>query len=148
MKKTLRNKEVKELMKLSIDLGYDVISKKDKCELNDNVVMVNNNSIFFYYENKLVPTLKLLLRENNMKKITVDMGAVPYAVKGADMMRPGIVNIEENINKNDFVSIIDETHHKPIMIGISLFNSEEMKEMKSGKSVKNIHYIGDEIWNN
>ena len=75
------------------------------------------------------------------------MGAVPYAVKGADMMRPGITNIDDDINEGEIVSIIDENNHKSIMVGIALFNSNEMNVQKKGKSVKNIHFIGDEIWN-
>ena len=62
------------------------------------------------------------------------MGAVPYACKGVDMMRPGITDIEEGIKANDFVAIIDCTHKKNIAVGISLFDTNELKEMKYGDS--------------
>lgn len=148
MRKTLRNKEVKELIKSINDTyGCTELNKKDKVEIVDDVILVNNKSLFFYHEKRIVPTIKLLLQDNFLKKITVDMGAVPYAVKGADMMRPGVVKIDEGIEKNSIVSVIDEKHSKPIMIGLALFDSTEMSSIKTGKVVKNIHYIGDVIWN-
>ena len=74
------------------------------------------------------------------------MGAVPFLVKGADAMRPGIVEIEAGINKDDVVAIIDQNHKKPLAVGIALFNTAEMRSLASGKVIKNIHYVGDEIW--
>ena len=148
MRKTLRNKEVKELINTINDVySYTELTKKDKIEIVDNVILINNKSMFFYFEKKIVPTLKLLLQDNFLKKITVDMGAIPYAVKGADMMRPGVVKIDEDIKKSSIVSVIDEKHSKPVMVGIALFETNEMKNMNSGKVVKNIHFIVDEIWN-
>ncbi len=145
--KTLKNKEIREFSdKIQETYGIE-LSRKDKYEIKDNIVLINNEPLFFYFEKTIVPTLKIVIKDNFLKKITVDMGAVPYAAKGADMMRPGITNIEENIEKGEVISIIDETHHKPIAIGIALFSSEQMKNMKKGKVVKNIHYVGDDIWN-
>ena len=74
------------------------------------------------------------------------MGAVKFVVNGADVMRPGIVEIEEGIAKDEFVAVIDKNNKKPLAVGIALFSSEEMKGMNSGKVIKNIHYVGDELW--
>ena len=147
MKKAIKKKEVKELIKTVFE-QYDLeFSKKDKFELDDNVVLINSESKFFYYEKKLVPTLRFILKNSLLKTITVDMGAVPYAAKGVDMMRPGITEFDEEIEKNEFIVIVDETHKKPIAIGLTLFSGQEIKDMKTGKIVKNIHYVGDNIWN-
>ena len=147
MKKAIKKKEVKELIKTVFE-QYDLeFSKKDKFELDDNVVLINGESKFFYYEKKLVPTLRFILKNSLLKTITVDMGAVPYAAKGVDMMRPGITEFDEDIEKNEFIVIVDETHKKPIAIGLTLFSGQEIKDMKTGKIVKNIHYVGDNIWN-
>lgn len=147
MKKAIKKKEVKELIKTVFE-QYDLeFSKKDKFELDDNVVLINSESKFFYYEKKLVPTLRFILKNSLLKTITVDMGAVPYAAKGVDMMRPGITEFDEDIEKNEFIVIVDETHKKPIAIGLTLFSGQEIKDMKTGKIVKNIHYVGDNIWN-
>ena len=74
------------------------------------------------------------------------MGAIKFVINGADIMRPGITEIEEGIVKGDFVVIADEKNKNPLAIGIALYDSGEMKKITSGKVVKNIHYVGDEIW--
>ena len=102
--------------------------------------------MFFYYEKEIIPTLKFLLQHDALKKITVDMGAVKFIVKGADIMRPGITKIDENIQKNEIIVVVDETHNKPLAVGRVLFNSEELNSMNSGNVIKNIHYVGDETW--
>jgi len=62
-------------------------------------------------------------------------------------MAPGIVNFEGTFNKEDIVVISDERHQKPIAIAIALYGTEKAKELEHGKILKNVHYIGDELWN-
>jgi len=62
-------------------------------------------------------------------------------------MRPGITKIDENILKDDTVIIIDEKNKKALAVGIALDTSENMNNTKQGKAVKNIHWVGDKIWN-
>ena len=64
------------------------------------------------------------------------MGAIRFVSNGADIMSPGIVAADENINPGDIVLIIDETHGKPLAIGISLITGEEMVENDSGKAIE------------
>ena len=52
-----------------------------------------------------------------------------------------------DINPEDIVLIIDETHGKPLAIGISLITGEEMVKNDSGKAIETKHYVGDDIWN-
>ena len=146
MKRTqLRSKDVsKELEVFKVN-----ISKKDQVELIEDqykIILINKKSSFFYYQGKPVPTLKFLQENNILKKITVDMGAVKFVVNGADVMRPGIVEIEEGITKDEFVAVIDKNNQKPLAVGIALFDGNEMQKMTSGKVIKNIHYVGDELW--
>jgi len=146
MKRTqLRSKDIsKELESYGVE-----ISKKDQVELVENkykIILINKKPAFFYYDGKPVPTLKYLQENNVLKKITVDMGAVKFMVNGADVMRPGIVEIEEGITKDEFVAVIDKNNKKPLAVGVALFDFEEMKKMSSGKVIKNIHYVGDELW--
>jgi len=126
------------------------LSKKDRVELIETeklkLILINKEPSFFYYQGKEVPTLKFLQNHDILRKITVDMGAVKFVVNGADVMRPGIVEIEEGIAKDEFLVVIDENNKKPLSVGAALFDSEEMIKMSSGKVVKNIHYVGDEIW--
>jgi PUA domain protein len=141
--KVLNNKEIKELLGSIPNFDF---SKKDKFETENDVIFVNHKPMFFYHENRIAPTLKLLLQNNFLKKITVDMGAVRFVANGADIMRPGIKNIESGITKDEIISIVDENHSKPLAVGIALFPREEMQLMTSGKVIKNIHWVGDKIW--
>ena len=146
MKKTsLSFKEVApQLEQYSLD-----ISKKSRIELwegEQNIIAVDEKPAFFYYGEKLIPLLTVLQHTPLLKKITVDPGAIKFIVNGADIMRPGIVHIEEGIIKGGAVMVIDATHHKPLAVGMALFSAEEMQAMKNGKVIKNIHYVGDAIW--
>lgn len=129
------------------------LSKKDTVqeaidkENNIHLILVNKEPWFFYHQDILLPTLKLLLQKPDLlPKITVDMGAIKFVVNGADIMRPGITNIQDSIEQNQFVVIIDENNHKPLCVGKALLNTQEMKIQEKGKSVKNIHFVGDAIW--
>ena len=145
MKQTpLKAKEVNKLFS-----GIE-LNKKDQVVLaedeNKKLILINKEPCFFYYKDRLIPTLRLLQSKDLLKKITVDMGAIKFVVNGADIMRPGITKIEEGIEKDEAVVIVDENNQKPLAVGIALFSSEEMKITSSGKVIKNIHFVGDEIW--
>jgi len=147
MKKTLSNKELKEINNEISKYDFQ-FNKKDIITVDDKCIKLKNDVMFFYIGEELIPTIKLALKnEVSIKKITVDMGAVKFVVNGADIMRPGITNIEDEIEKDEFILIIDENNKKPLAIGKALFNSEEMKGMNFGKVIENLHYVGDEIYN-
>ena len=73
----------------------DFFSKKDKISLIDNLI-VKDSPQFFYSDGKLVPTLKLLLEQPLLKQVTVDMGAIKFVTSGADVMRPGITDLDSS----------------------------------------------------
>jgi len=128
-------------------------SKKDSIELwkdrdaNLTLYVVNGEINFFEYESWILPTLKLLQKELLLKKVVVDMGAVKFVVSGADIMRPGIVEIDSSIFKDEFVVVVDVNNGKALAIGIALFSGSEISGKGSGKVIKNIHYVGDDLWN-
>jgi len=143
----LRSKDLTEKL-----VEYNLtIDKKQRVELiDDKIILIDNEPSFFYHQNnqvnKLIPTLKYLQKNNILKTCTIDMGAVKFIINGADLMRPGIKEIDQTIKKDDIISIIDINNKKPIAIGIALFDSSEIQSMTSGKVIKNIHYVGDELW--
>ena len=147
MKKTLNNKEIRTLN--SEIEKYDFqFAKKECVERMDDLIRKDNETLFFYLHKKIIPSLKLLLQNiSGIKKVTVDMGAVKFVTNGADIMRPGIVHIEDNIEKDEPIVIIDENNKKPLAVGIALFNTEDMRNESKGKVIQNIHFVGDEIWN-
>ena len=139
----LRSKDLQELVKA---YSFDV-TKKDLVELiDDRIILVNKKPSFFYYEKKLVPTLQLLQEKELLKKVIVDMGAVKFLIGGADIMRPGVKEIDSTIEEGDFVVVLDINHKKALCVGIALVSAEQMQKQSSGKVIKNIHSIGDAIW--
>ena len=60
---------------------------------------------------------------------------------------PGIVDADDSIVEGDIVIIVEETHNKPLAMGISLISGPEMVENSEGKAIKSLHYVGDAIWN-
>jgi len=97
-----------------------------------------NNTLFF----------TLIFQEifSQIPKIVVDMGAVPYVCKGADVMAPGVKEVQGNFVENGLLLIVDERHGQPLAVGSAMFDSEELKNVQRGKTIRNIHYVGDKLW--
>jgi len=148
----LKEREVKELI---ADLQsryqgtfFDAKASVDVGTLDEFTVFLVNDSIdFMKYQDKMVITLQGVNNYRLQNKyVMVDMGAVSFITKGADVMAPGITNADESIQKDDIVWICDEKHHKPLAVGIALMTGTEMKTKSPGKAIKTIHYVGDQLW--
>jgi len=61
-------------------------------------------------------------------------------------MRPGITHIDPSIKKGDIVVIVDENHDRALAIGKAMLNADQMQETQTGKVVKNLHTIQDNVW--
>ena len=77
--------------------------------------------------------------------VMVDMGAVKFMCKGANVMRPGIKKFTE-FEKDKLVCIIEESQHKFLAVGKSIVSSSELETMEKGEVLKNLHYISDKFW--
>jgi PUA domain protein len=77
--------------------------------------------------------------------VTVDMGAVKFMCKGANLMRPGIRSFTE-FEKDKLVCIVEESQHKFLAVGKSVVSSQEVENMDKGEVLKNLHYISDKFW--
>jgi malignant T-cell-amplified sequence len=86
------------------------------------------------------PTLALL------PAVYIDQGAIKYILKGADVMRPGIVRYDPWGGKDTLVVVRDESKGRGLAIGRANVSSEEMAGMSKGISIKNIHHAGDRFW--
>lgn len=113
-----------------------------------NVVIINNDIDFFRIDVKIFFTLPAITKYHiRSHRVVVDMGAIRFITNGADVMAAGIVEADESIQNQDVVWVCDETHHKPLAIGVALRTGEQMRAEKTGKAVQNYHYVGDELWN-
>lgn len=150
MKKyALRKKELRELYSDLSALGYEREPKQIfVLEDKQKFIEIEGEIEFFYYEDALVPTIKVLNKYDlNLPEVIVDMGAVKFISKGADVMRPGIVHIAQGIKAEDFVALKDEQNRITICVARAKLSSEDMQNSSKGKVLKNIHYVGDSIWN-
>ena len=77
--------------------------------------------------------------------VVVDMGAIQFVCKGANIMRPGIKDFSD-FKKGDIVCVIEESQQKFLAVGIAEMSSDELKEAKKGEVIKNMHYISDNFW--
>jgi len=82
-----------------------------------------------------------------LPRVVVDRGAIPHICNGADVMRPGIVQVEGEFDGKSLVVVVDVDHRKPLALGVALLSSREVRRCEKGKMVKTIHYVGDKIWN-
>jgi PUA domain protein len=113
---------------------------------NMEVFFINGAPVLMRINEDFVPALVSDVVLNCLPKVIVDMGAIPKICNGADIMAPGIVSIQGSFNSGLIIAIIDEKYGKFVAVGKALVNSDELKSIKSGKAVKNLHYIGDELW--
>ena len=93
------------------------------------------------------PTLRGCLAWSPEKKwCEVDHGAIPFLLNAADCMAAGIHSACESIEEGDLIWIRDQEHGKPLAIGWATMNAADMIAAISGKAVKSIHHVGDELW--
>ncbi len=149
----LKEKETKKLL-LNFSQKFkdaeQLFGSKPSIEVNEaegaEIFIVNGKPLLARYSDTLFPTLTSEEAFPFLPRVVVDMGAVSHLCNGADVMAPGVVDIQGDFSEKDFVVIADQRHKKPLAIGIALFNSQTMKNMKQGKIVKNIHHVGDKLW--
>ena len=144
--KRLSNKEIKEVnTALRSRYGENAIVVSEDGATDEEVLYIERKPMYFQALGTWVPTLQHLLSNNFLPCVAIDRGAVPFMIKGADVMRPGIVQTDE-FSKDGIVAVVDATHRKPLCVGLALFSSSEILPMTSGKVIKNLHYVGDEVW--
>jgi PUA domain protein len=79
------------------------------------------------------------------RTVTVDAGAVSFVSDGADVMRPGIVDADEEIAVGDLVVVVEETHGKALAVGRALVDGDDLLG-DSGKVVESVHHVGDDLY--
>jgi len=151
-RKRLREKELKALSEgLSSATGVEVLALKDTVDTavgpDYELVFVNNVIEGIIVEGKPFLTVRGLLKHNVLQRyVTVDMGAVPFVTNGADVMTPGIVEVDPQVREGDMVWIRDVTHKRPLAVGRALVSAEIMAAKSPGKAIKNLHFVGDKVW--
>lgn len=150
-----RKKEIASIRE-RIASGFEnlarTVSRKEKVEVGEteeslSLILINGMPYFFEWQGRYFPHLKAILsREIEARYAVVDMGAVAHVVNGADIMRPGVVEVSRNIEKGKALVVLEESHRKPIALGISLWGYESFQRLSRGKCIKNLHHVEDKLW--
>ena len=113
--------------------------------LDDAQIITGDGIKILKVDDDYLPFLTEVEMLKKFPAVTVDMGAVKFMCKGANLMRPGIKEFTE-FKKDKLVCIVEESHHKFLAVGKALVDSSELESMKKGEIIKNIHYISDRFW--
>jgi len=144
----LRKKEAKRIAEeIKVNFGIEIGSEIDRIEIDGRgVLLVEGEPILLEYNERYYFTVYGIMKfkpERGM--VVVDEGAVKFVINGADVMKPGIIEADETIKKDEFCHVVVEKKLTPLAVGIALLDGKEMIG-KKGKAVKNIHHLNDKIW--
>lgn len=113
--------------------------------LDDAQIITGDGLKILKVDEDYLPFLSEIEMLEKFPTVTVDMGAVKFMCKGANLMRPGIKKFTE-FEKDKIVCIVEESQHKFLAVGKSLVSSLELETMEKGEVIKNMHYISDRFW--
>jgi len=144
-----QNKEmINRIRSISEKIG-DALSKKrlelatvDEFEL----LLVDGKPMFLITDGIPFFTVRGALElKPTQKLVTVDAGAIPFVIKGADVMKPGIISVDPDIKEGDNVIVVEENHGKALAIGRALVDADQLMG-DGGKGIKTLHMVGDKLW--
>jgi len=115
-------------------------------QISDEAQIITGNGIkILKINDDYLPFLSETETLEKFPNVIVDMGAVKFMCKGANLMRPGIKKFTE-FEKDSLVCIMEESQHKFLAVGKAMVSSSELENMEKGEVVKNLHYISDKFW--
>ncbi|MBX0286395.1 RNA-binding protein [Halomicroarcula sp. F28] len=132
---------------LGVELDADSFEKVEFEDSDWDVVLVDGEPYVLYVEED-EPFLTVQGANAHPPEkhiVTVDTGAISFVSDGADIMRPGITEADEDISDGDLVAINEEAHGKFLAIGRAMADGSDMVG-ESGKVVGSIHHVGDDLF--
>jgi len=142
-------------------------TKRMNIDLNKDINVKNVPSFFQTRNGPILPTLKLIHSNPQLqfKFVTVDKGAIPYILGGANIMCPGLTNIgsnmpddeetegvngelqkEEGLKMGEGVVVYAEGKVHAIAVGIMKIGSRTIRSRNSGIAIEVLHYLGDGLY--
>jgi len=138
---------IEERLGSLVGLGEDDRFEEGILDDGTRILILGDDILFFEKDGRLFPTVHALLKDMvKIPEVTVDMGAVRFVVNGADIMRPGITQIDDGIEEDSVVGVIEERHGKALAVGVAQLDSQNMRAADTGKVILNVHYVNDELW--
>jgi PUA domain protein len=146
-------KELKDLLKISREVFKCSVEKLSE----GYIVFIEDAGAAVYIADKIPIMVELKTREKllaihllnrgmcEIPYVTVDQGAVPRILNGADVMAPGIIELS-HFPQGALVGVREPQRKAFIAVGRALMSSEEISSVKRGKAIKSLHHVGDKIW--
>ncbi len=152
---SIRKGQVADLMdRLALQIGPSAsLFRADMIEILETnadvaIYLVDKKPLLMDTGDWVFPTLRGAVQcPFPERRVTVDAGAIPYVVNGADVMRPGIVGVGADVRENGPVQIVEERHKKPLAVAVALMDGPAILASAQGKMCKSFHHVGDELWN-
>ena len=115
-------------------------------DVNEKGVIITGNGITaIKIGDDILPFLDDVQILEKFPYVSVDMCAVKFVCKGANVMRPGITRFSD-FESGDIVCVIEESQNKFLAVGKAEKSSKEVEDANRGEVIKNIHYISDDFW--
>ena len=115
-------------------------------DVAENGVIITGNEITAVkIGENILPFLDDIAILEKFPYVTVDMGAVKFVCKGANVMRPGIIKFSD-FESGEIVCVIEESQNKFLAVGKAEMSSKEAQDASKGEVIKNMHYISDDFW--
>ena len=104
-----------------------------------------NGKPYVYVSDRTIPTLFLLNElQPELMYVTVDDGAVPHIINGANVFAQGITQMDPEIKENSMV-FIRNSRNQYVAVGISKQSASDIMGDKKGEAIILIHFPGDKI---
>ncbi|MHA1595364.1 MAG: DUF1947 domain-containing protein [Candidatus Baldrarchaeia archaeon] len=151
----LRSSDIKKVIEVASKnfKGINIDLRGSEVELmvletNDKLYLVGGMPFMVTRSNNITHPTLIALQKGviSLEEVTVDRGAVPYVLRGADVMVPGIIKFPKDVERGRIVAVKGEDLASPIAVGITLMDYNEFSSSNKGKAVKNIHHLGDKLW--
>ncbi len=145
-RKSLKRKPAKKLVEeLSSVFGEIDAERVESAELEGVTVYLLDDVVEFVRNGEALYPFLGGSHVDGLPRVVVDMGAIPYVCNGADIMAPGITDMD-SFEVGDLVVVRDVTHGKALAIGKALKSSSDIEASMKGKVIENLHYVGDSLW--
>ncbi len=112
---------------------------------NDAQIITGKDLMILKIGEIILPFLSQNSLLEKFPHVMVDMGAVKFMCKGANVMRPGIQCYSE-FDIDEIVCVVEESQKKFLAVGKAAVPSSELETMEKGKVIENMHYISDQFW--
>lgn len=101
----------------------------------------------------ILPCLKMVHKYPDLgwTSVTVDKGAIPFVLGGANIMCPGLTNeggkMGDGLEKGRGIVILAEGKENALAVGVMKMSVNDIRNKNKGVGVEVSHFLGDGLYN-